>query len=228
MNSFKGLQKVISLIISLLMLASLLGGCQDSKKESSAPESLSSESSSSSKEESFAPESLPPDVALKYKDSVMSLKEYIAIFVELSVDGSLRGDMSQFKEKSIETAKSILLVREKLRQAGKDLPEERKKSARDSLYENLYDGAAGSLHRDKKSLTQSEKEKILKTCKKILEAAGSSMEAFEEAAEDAQRQEFGILEEHIEIKKAEYDDVIVNYDAINKVDTFNFAEIISN
>ena len=35
------------------------------------------------------------------------------------------------------------------------------------------------------------------------------MEAFEEAAEDAQRQEFGILEEHIEIKEAEYDDVIV-------------------
>ena len=220
MNSFKGLQKVISLIISLLMLASLLGGCQDSKKESSAPEIASSKSSSS--------ENLPSDVALKYKDSVMSLKEYIAIFVELSVDGSLRGDMSQFKEKSIETAKSILLVREKLRQAGKDLQKIKKKSARDSLYENLYDGAAGSLHRDKKSLTQSEKEKILKTCKKILEAAGSSMEAFEEAAEDAQRQEFGILEEHIEIKEAEYDDVIVNYDAINKVDTFNFAEIISN
>ncbi len=33
MNSFKILQKVICLIISILVVASSLGGCQDSKKE---------------------------------------------------------------------------------------------------------------------------------------------------------------------------------------------------
>ena len=77
MNSFKRLQKVICLILSILMFVSLFGGCQNSKRESSALESSSSESSSSSKEESDSTKKVPMgDFAVKYKNSEMSLDEY--------------------------------------------------------------------------------------------------------------------------------------------------------
>ena len=89
------------------------------------------------------------------------------------------------------------------------------------MYQNLYNG-----YSDGRSLSQAEKEEVLKIFKNVVEAAGSSVEAYEEFAEDDERQKFGILEEHIEVKETEYDDVIVNDEAIDKVDVSTILEAI--
>ena len=228
MNSFKILQKVICLIISILMLISLLGGCQDSKKESSAPESSSSESSSSSKEESASKEKVPMgDFAVKYKDSEMSLDEYvyiitiyiqqIPIIVKHQME-NLNMDLEQFvrsgsvegkpatewvKEKAIRTAKMFLNVREVLKTLGKDLSPERKKALNDQTDKEFSDELIKDLGLTRKGLKEFYEDDERK---QLYREEHSYKDPFEENVEGA----------------------IVNDEVINKVDIVARAKLLSD
>ena len=213
----KGLQKVICLIISLLMLASLLGGCQISitTGSSSSSESQASKSSSSS----------AGNFALKYKDYEMDFDEYkmltLYMIIGLSKErqssiekdnltleefvrsGSVEGQpaASWIKQNSLEYAKLALVAREKLKTLGKDLSPERKKALTKDL----------------------EGEKFLEFSK----IYNISLNASKEALYDHVRI-LTLKQENIHVSNSEAGEVTVNEDVIEKIDIFDLAKSAQN
>ena len=215
MKSFKRLQKVICLIISLLMLASLLGGCQISITTESSSSSQASKSSSASTEE----------FAAKYKDYEIDFDEYkmITFYVisglaekvqslmekdnltleEFVRSGSFEGQpaASWIKQNSLEYAKLALVAREKLKTLGKDLSPERKKALTKDL----------------------EGEKFLEFSK----IYNISLNAVKEALYDHVRI-LTLKQENIDVSDSELGEVTVNEDVIEKIDIFDLAKSAQN
>ena len=222
MNSFKILQKVICLIISLLVVASLLGGCQISitTGSSSSSESQASKSSSSSKEK------VPMgDFAVKYKDYEIDFDEYKMItfymisglaekvqslmekdnltLEEFVRSGSFEGQpaASWIKQNSLEYAKLALVAREKLKTLGKDLSPERKKALTNDL----------------------EGEKFLEFSK----IYNISLNAVKEALYDHVRI-LTLKQENINVSESDRGAVTVNEEVISKIDIFDLAKSAQN
>ena len=203
----KGLQKVICLILSLLMLAFLLGGCRFNitTGSSSSSESQASKSSSASSK----------NVAVKYKDHEMDFDEYL--YMVSTIIGSLKDQaqnvsLEQFvssgnindqpvvdfvKQTSIQRATDFLMAREKCKQLGLYL---------DSTAKKWVQAVAS----DSKTLE----------CAKIL---GVSQDAIKKQAEDYAK--FTNLQrKNMDLGKLEDNELIVNDEAIEKVDTIDLAK----
>lgn len=211
MNSFKILQKVICLIISILITASLLGGCKFSitTGSSSSSESQASKSSSSSTEE----------FAAKYKDYEIDFDEYKMITVymitgllkknqssiekdhltleEFVRSGSFEGQTaaSWIKQNSLEYAKFALIAREKLKQLGKDLSQERKTYLDSLINESVSEVYSVSLNAIKEARYDHERNKILE-------------------------------QENIDVSDSELGEVTVNEDVIGKIDLIDLARSV--
>ena len=211
MKSFKKLHKVICLIISILITASLLGGCEFSITTGSS----SSRESQASKQESLAPESLPSDVAVKYKDYEIDFDEYkmiVAMAINSLKDKSQNVSLDQFvssgningqpvadfvKQSSIQRATDFLRYREKFKQLGAYL---------DSKSKNLLQDAMS----DSKSL-------------EYVATFGVSQDVYKNYLEDYAK--FCALKNgNIDLGEPEVSEVTVNEEAIGKVDIFDLAK----
>ncbi len=212
MNNFKILQKVICLIISILVVASSLGGCQISitTEPSSSSESQTSKSSSSSQEK------VPMgDFAVKYKDYEIDFDEYkviMAMAIGLLKDKPQNVGLDQFvnsgnisgqpvadfvRQSSIQRATDFLRSREKLKQLGGDLNSDSKKLIQDSIS-------------DGKSLEH-------------IATWGVSQDVYKNYLEDYFK--FCALKKHnIYLDELEVSEVIVNEEVIGKIDMIDLAK----